>query len=55
MFKRVQEKADQHRETEVPVTGSQDTDGQEKRHGRDNTVQPACSLPVSHKQDLLEL
>ena len=34
MFKRAQEKVDQHRETKVPVTGSQVTDGQEKRTGR---------------------
>ena len=26
-----------------------------KEQGEDNTAQPACSLPVSHKQELLEL
>lgn len=53
MFKKAQEKADQLKETEVQLT-----DGQEKRQGGDslnNTAQPACSLPVSHKQELLEL
>lgn len=57
MFKRAQEKADQHRETEVQVTDGQVTDSQEKRHGDDNlnnTAQPTCSLPISHKQELLE-
>ena len=53
MFKKAQEKADQHKETEVQLT-----DGGEKRQGEDsvnNTAQPACSLPVSRKQELLEL
>lgn len=58
MFKKAQEKADQYRETEAQVTDGQVTDAQEKRQGENNlnnTAQPAYSLPVSHKQELLEL
>lgn len=36
MFKRAQEKADQHRETEAQVTDGQVTDAQEKRQGENN-------------------
>ena len=49
MLKRAQEKADQRKETEAQVIVGQ------KNSDLNNLAEPACSLPVSQKQVLIEL
>ena len=53
MFKKAQEKADQRRKTEVQVTDGQQTN--QEKGDLNNTAKPACPLPVSQKEVLIEL
>ena len=53
MFKKAQEKADQRRKTQVQATDGQHNN--QEKSDLNNTAQPACSLPASQKEVLIEL